>query len=120
MTKILNVIILMLMVSVIVYSQDKETRNPFEDLFPKRIVEEIKMEESNNDEMSEMTLPEFDIQGILWGTDKPQTIIEGKVYNIGDKIENMDLKILKIEDNNVFFLYGEKVFEKEIGKMEAK
>lgn len=115
MTKILNLIVLMLMASAIVYSQDKETRDPFEDIFPKHIVEEMKTEEFNNiNEMPDKTLPEFDIQGVLWGTDNPQTIIEGKVYNIGDKIENMDLKILKIEDNNVIFLYGEKVYEKKV------
>ena len=117
MRKILDIICLFFLISGIVYSQDTEERDPFGDIFSKLIVDEVIVEELNDiNEIPEVPLPEFEIQGVLWGTDKPQTIIEGKVYNIGDKIEEFDLKILKIEDNNVFFLYGEKVYEQKVKK----
>lgn len=130
MTKILKIIVLTLLISNIVYPQDGEKRDPFEDFFPVRIIEERKETIVDSGvEMPDLTLPEFDIQGILWGTDKPQTIIGGEIYNIGDKIykintglkiENINLEVLRIEGNKVFFLYGDKVYEKKTKKTGGK
>ncbi len=35
--------------------------------------------------------PSYKISGIVWNTDRPQAIIEGRVVDIGDKIEEWDI-----------------------------
>lgn len=61
--------------------------------------------------LEEVTPPAVNIEGVLWGTDKPLTIIDGEVYSLGDTLKNADAKVEKIEKNKVFILYQGQVFE---------
>jgi len=48
---------------------------------------------------------EIPIQGIVWGTDLPQVIIDGKVYIVGDKIEDYEADILDIKKDKIIVLF---------------
>ncbi len=85
-------------------------KDPFEPLLPERQkVEEVKTEEI--DDEVEKTLPPIVLQGVLWGSDTPQAIIDGEVYKIGDKLQDVDAKLFKVDKNVVFISYGEKIYE---------
>ena len=96
----------------LLYAQS-QGKDPFESLLP-RVVEEEKTEETI--ERTEEFLPDMVIQGILWGGDLPQAIIDGEVYRTGDKFKDINAQIFKIEKNAVFIFYGEKVYRMKTGK----
>ena len=48
-------------------------------------------------------LPSMDIQGIIWGSDLPQAIIDGRVVGVGDKIQKA--KITAIDKSGITFLF---------------
>ena len=53
-------------------------------------------------------LPELTIEGIIWNSDMPQAIVNGKIVRIGDIVK--DVEIIDIERNGVVVGYnGEKV-----------
>ncbi|MCQ9204688.1 MAG: hypothetical protein NG737_00005 [Omnitrophica bacterium] len=68
----------------------------------------------------EVELPSLSIEGVLWGNDKPQTIIDGEVYSVGDKLKGLEAKVFRIEKNVVFISYGDKIYEEKISKKEGK
>jgi len=47
----------------------------------------------------EINFTELKVEGIIWGTKIPQAIINGKVYIVGDKIN--DAKIISIDQKGV-------------------
>ena len=94
---------------------ENQSKDPFESLLP-QVVEE---EEEGAEEMTKETeefLPDMVIQGILWGGDSGQAIIDGEVYKVGDKLKDIDAQIFKIEKNAVFIFYEEKVYRMKTGK----
>jgi hypothetical protein len=101
------------------FAYSKEFRDPFFSLLPQKVEkkeitkrEEIKMEESY------YFPPEVNIEGVLWGTDTPLTIIDGDVYKVGDKIKDIEAKIFKIEKNNVFIIYKGRLYRLTTKKKE--
>ncbi|MFH1519311.1 MAG: hypothetical protein ABIE75_01905 [Candidatus Omnitrophota bacterium] len=112
MTKRVFIFIMTFFFLKLTYSQDKY-KDPFEPLLPQsKKVEEVKTEEI--DQEAEKTLPPIVLQGVLWGSDTPQAIIDGEVYKIGDKLQDLDAKLFKIDKNIVFISYGEKIHEIKI------
>lgn len=99
------------------YSQS-EYQNPFEPLLPQKKVEEE--DEGGKEAISEAakSLPSIVVQGILWGSDSPQVIIDGKVYKVGDKLKKIDAQIFRIDKGVVFISYEGKIYRVEIGKKE--
>jgi hypothetical protein len=63
--------------------------------------EEVKFEE-------EIILPEFKLQGILWGGKRPQAIINDRVFDKGMVID--EAEIINIDKEGVIFLYKNKKF----------
>lgn len=64
--------------------------------------------------------PQISVEGVLWGNDSPQTIIDGDVYKVGDTLKRVDAKVYKIEKNKVFIFYSGRLFEMGINKKEGK
>ncbi|MCM8779630.1 MAG: general secretion pathway protein GspB [Candidatus Omnitrophica bacterium] len=50
-------------------------------------------------------LPQFKIEGYVWGSSLPQAIIDGKVYSEGDVIQGA--KIMKIDKDGITVLFNE-------------
>jgi len=48
-------------------------------------------------------LPQFKIQGFIWGSSLPQAIIDGKVYGVGDVVDGA--QIIQINKEGITFLY---------------
>ncbi len=97
------------------YSIAAEDKNdPFDSLLPAKSA-------STGEKPKAVEPPAISIEGVLWGTDMPETIIDGEVYKVGDTLKNVDAKIYKIEKNKVSIFYEGRLFEMKVtGKKEAK
>lgn len=54
----------------------------------------------------EVVLPSFNIQGVVWGGDVPQAIINDKVVKVGDVLS--DAKIIEISKNGVTVVFHDR------------
>lgn len=102
------------------YSQGKY-KDPFASLLPQEVKETETVDRKPGEKRAvvaetEEPLPSLVLQGVLWGGDFPQVIIEGDVYRVGDKLKNLDARIFKIEKNTVFISYGAKIYKIKVGK----
>lgn len=93
-----------------------QSKNPFEPLLPQVAAVEEEEEAEEIIEEAEDFLSDTVIQGILWGGDLGQAIIDGEVYKVGDKIKSVDAQIFKIEKNAVFIFYGKKAHKMKTGR----
>lgn len=123
MRKILLLTLAFLLVNnLAIFAQDKEVeeqvgisnatsynadgyRDPF---MPQIKKEEKKKESVDSYAGTEVALPDFVIQGMVWSSDNPQAIIDGQVLRIGDEIKGA--KILSISKEGVKFLFRGKIF----------
>jgi len=71
-------------------------------------------------EKVEVLLPDLIVEGVLWGSKIPQTIIDGEVYKVGDKLNNVGGTISKIEKSTVFISYEGEIHEIKVQKREGK
>ena len=92
---------------VIEYSSG-DLRDPFADLFQLAIKKEQKekdeqniqvLEESIDPEKSMLDLGKFKVQGVIWGGNFPQVIINNKILGIGDLIDKAE--IVSIETKGI-------------------
>jgi len=116
MKKIITLILISLVFSSFSYPQSKY-KDPFKSLLP----QEIKVEGERHEEIIsgiEDSLPSMIVEGLLWGGDFPQVIIDGEVYRVGDRLKSIDAKVFRIEQGEVFIFYGEKIYRMKIGKKE--
>ena len=72
--------------------QETETRRP---IIQEKVREIVPM--------PEIPVPTVTITGIIWNSDRPQAIINGKIVNIGDTI--LDLKITDIQKTGIEALF---------------
>lgn len=70
------------------------------------------------EEIKDVHLPSLIIQGLLWGGEFPQAIINNKVMKIGDTIE--EARITDINKNGVILLFAGKKFSLSISTSEKK
>ncbi len=89
-------------------SSGKDYRDPFISVLP--VKEDPKVKFPKTTRKGKVSLPPLGIEGILWGGDNPQTIINGEVYRVGDTIKGVEAKILRIEKNTVLISYGDRIF----------
>lgn len=117
MKKISILVLVFLGLANFSYSESRY-KDPFESLLPQEVKEEEKKEEEIIREIEE-DLPSMIVQGILWGGNFPQVIIDGEVYKVSDKLKNLNAKVFRIEKGAVFISYGEKIYRMKIGKREG-
>lgn len=81
-------------------------RIPFEGPFDKE-KEKLEVDES-------ITLPALTFQGMVWNSQRPQAIIDNKVYDIGDSIvlgqDQDEIKVKDIAKNGMILEYKRKEF----------
>ncbi len=65
--------------------------------------------DTENQDFQAPVLEEFkqdiDIQGVVWGTSRPQAIIEGQLYSEGDRIDDLDVTITEISKEGITIDY---------------
>jgi len=88
----------------------QELHDPFASVLPKEIFEVPKEISKEEIPISEglISLPTFNIQGLIWGSPNPQAIINGKVLKVGDTIEGA--KIINISKNGIDIIYEGRLF----------
>ncbi len=66
-------------------------RNPFE--VPSAVKEKIgeKQKVNISDKKAEVAIPTLTIKGIFWGTESPKAIINGKIVEKGDFVEEVEV-----------------------------
>jgi len=64
--------------------------------------------QSGEDGVSRALIDSFSVQGLIWGGNFPQAIINNKVYKVGDTIQGAT--ILNIAKNGIIFSLGGKKY----------
>ncbi|MCM8832111.1 MAG: general secretion pathway protein GspB [Candidatus Omnitrophica bacterium] len=123
--KIFFIFLMCCFIVVNIYAET-ETDNIYRDPFDTQIPEQKKEDfsEGISTYKDEIKPPQLNVEGVLWGTDMPQAIIDGEVYKVGDMI-SPETQIFNIEKNVVLIRHKGKIFEftpgmKGIEKKEAK
>ncbi|MBI4707884.1 MAG: hypothetical protein HY761_08175 [Candidatus Omnitrophica bacterium] len=75
-------------------------RNPFKDI---RDTGEKKNDKEKEKPVVEIPLPKLTLQGIIWGGEFPQAIINNNVVKVGDMVEGV--KVLNIDKNGVTLVF---------------
>ena len=57
---------------------------------------------------AEVTPPQLNVQGMVWGVEHPSCIIDGKVLLVGDTVQ--EARIMEIKKEGVVFMFGGKIF----------
>ncbi|MCF7908024.1 MAG: hypothetical protein K9L86_04025 [Candidatus Omnitrophica bacterium] len=103
-------LLLFLLLPILLYSAESY-RNPFESLLPK---EEVAGEAGVQEVVKPLTIV---VQGVLWGSLMPQTIIDGEVYKVGDQLKSLEnASVLRITKNVVFIVHGDKIHKMMVTK----
>jgi len=103
----------------------KRMRNPFEPQIPKPVIEEPVIDDTPRPEpepfddeplpyvetKEEIPLPKEDdyiITGIVWNTDRPQAVVNGKIIDIGDHLDYWE--VVQIDKFGIEISYREQSF----------
>jgi hypothetical protein len=84
-------------------------RDPFDSALPGKRIDMTKPPPQEESDI--IAPPQVTIEGVLWGSDKPQAIIDGEVYKEGDTLKTVDAQLFKIEKNVIYVRFKGKVFE---------
>ena len=84
----------------------EELRDPFKTFLP--ITKEDEQDKTFQYIKEHITLPPFQIQGVLWGSSLPQAIVDNSVVKIGDTIKGA--KVVNITRDYIEFLYMKEHF----------
>ena len=104
--KVLSSILILLCLTVGAWAQE---RDPFESILPK---EDLRLKKEEAIVKAQVAAPKLKVEGILWGSNKPRAIINGKVYGVGEVIQGMpQTKIHKIEKGVVIIIHEGAVFQ---------
>lgn len=52
--------------------------------------------------------PQLNVQGLIWGVNRPACIIDGKVLSVGDTVR--EARIMEIKKGGVVFMFKGKIF----------
>lgn len=80
----------------------KDLRDPFQ-FFKMKIEEKPKEQVTEEEKAEAVSLPGLTIQGIVWGGNFPQAIINNKVVKIGDTVEGAQIIDIKKDGVTVYF-----------------
>lgn len=56
----------------------------------------------------EVAPPQFNVQGLVWGVERPACIMDGKVFSVGDTVQ--EARIMEIKKEGVVFMFQGKIF----------
>ncbi len=105
----MRVISILLILMCLSFNALGQQRDPFESILPK---EDLGIKTEEGKAKIQVPPPDLTVQGILWGSDKPQAIINGDVYGVGEVIKEMpQTKIHKIEKGSVIIIHQGIVFQ---------
>ena len=104
--KVLSSVLILLCLSLSAWAQE---RDPFESILPK---EDLRLKKEETSAKSQIIAPKLKVEGILWGSNRPQAIVNGNVYEVGEVIKEMpQTKIHKIEKGTVIIIHEGMVFQ---------
>jgi hypothetical protein len=89
----------------VAYTNEK-FRDPFESQLPVDATLPKPVEQNKTEEA--IILPQFNVEGVIWGTEMPLVIIEGSVLKTGDFIK--EAQIIDIKKDRVEVLYQGRTF----------
>lgn len=117
MKKLILLSLVFLLIGINGYCKDTY-KDPFRYLLPEEKTGNATMavKQRQSSDESKKDLPDITVQGVLWGSEVPQAVIDGEVYKVGDRILSIDARIFKIEENVVFISYGEGIFKLKVKK----
>lgn len=98
---------------------EERYREPFESMLP--VLERVGPRQRlrlDIDEIIELPV-QVVVEGTLWGIERPQAVINGKVYFVGDTINGTDVVVYDVKESIVFLSYRHKIFEKKVGAVET-
>jgi len=86
----------------------QDLRDPFSSVIPEIAVEPIEIKEEPVEEITEITeipvsLPEFNVQAVVWGSPVSQAIINEKILRIGDVIDGAKITNITREGINIIY-----------------
>lgn len=90
-----------------VFSQ--QARNPFKDWFPVIKKEETKGKPAEIKQEVVFDVSRFKLQGIVWGSVVPKAVINDKIYSVGDKLDEAQIK--DINKEGVLLIFNEKEYK---------
>lgn len=91
----------------IVFCVEEVMRDPFIPQLPRKEKVVTTTPEAGKS-APQVTAPKFTVQGMVWDSDKPQAIIDNKIYNLGDEINGA--KIIEINKEGVKVIYQSNIF----------
>ena len=104
--KVLSSVLILLCLSLGAWAQE---RDPFESILPK---EDLRLKKEETLAKTQISAPKLKVEGILWGSSRPQAIINGNVYEVGEAVRGMpQTTIHKIEKGMVIIIYEGVVFQ---------
>jgi type II secretory pathway component PulC len=110
------ILFLFILVTTLTSYSQANYKNPFSSSLPEEETEQVVDSFYVEDEA--IRLPdEITVEGILWGNDNPQVIINEEIYSKGDKIKGgREIFIFSINNNTVLLSYKGKIFKKKPAK----
>lgn len=104
-------------------SSDLEFKNPFVPMTPKKKEERPAAPQTPQlpvqpIQQAPVVPPSLIITGLVWGSARPQAIIENTVVDVGDEIKGV--KITGINQSGINFLYQDKYFTVTIDQNTAR
>jgi hypothetical protein len=92
-----------------------EDFNPFQPKLPQ--VEDFIEPDVTYDEEDYYVDPDFSgiiVEGVIWGTDMPQAIINGDTYKVGDTLDEVESTIIEINRQGIVVKHLGRRYEIEI------
>lgn len=83
----------------------QDLKDPFKDYLP--AMEDVTV--SSAEQATSEQLPTIAIQGLIWGSNKPQAIIENKIVRVGDTVNGMT--IVDINKEGLTVLYKNRKYD---------
>ena len=93
-----------------------EDFNPFQPKLP-QVLEEFIEPDVTYDEEDYYVEPDFSsiiVEGVIWGTDMPQAIINGDTYKIGDTLDEVESTIIEINRRGIVVKHLGRRYEIEV------
>lgn len=103
-----------------IFCKEVRYRDPFIPLVGMDRGEEESTIDSSAKDLRPLEPLDIDVQGIVFGKDMRQVIIDGEVYREGDSLRGKDAKVLKINKDGVSVFYSGIVQEETVSRKQEE